>query len=137
MNKAGKLAGAWGPGVLITLGTLWVLQGALALTPGHGVIVQGLNYDAGTVKIGTIISHNVRVTNLSAQPVAVDAQPTCGCTIVAASSYSLAPGHSAVIKAQVDTFGMKNTNQRKNVVISLTSGGRTWQQAALIGFRLK
>lgn len=42
MNKAGKIAGAWESVVLVTLGTLWVLQGALALTPEHGVIVMML-----------------------------------------------------------------------------------------------
>lgn len=42
MNQAGKIAGAWEPVVLVTLGTLWVLQGALALTPEHGVIVMML-----------------------------------------------------------------------------------------------
>lgn len=40
MNQAGKIAGAWEPVVLGTLGTLWVLQGALALTPEHGLIVM-------------------------------------------------------------------------------------------------
>lgn len=137
MNKVVKLASQWGPVVLLTLRTLWVLQGALALTPGHGVIMQGLNYNAGTVRVGKVISHDMRVINLSAQPVQVEAEPTCGCTIVAAPNYSLAPLHSAVIKAAVDTFGMQSTNQRKSVAISLTSGGRTWQQAALINFRLK
>ncbi len=137
MNKAGKLAGEWGSGVLLTLGTLWVVQGALAFTPGHGVIVHGINYNAGAVKSGTVISHDVRVINLSAQSVKVDAQATCGCTIVVAPSRSLAPLHSGTVKAQIDTTGMHKGSQERYVILHFNSGTASWQKAVKVNLFLR
>lgn len=137
MSKIRKLAGEWAPGVLLTLGTLWVVQGALAYTPGHGIIVQGLNYNAGVVKSGTVVSHNLRVINLSALSVQVDAQPGCGCTVADTPTHFLAPLHSEVVKTQIDTTGMKYGLQRKGVFVSLLTGRQAWQQVATVQFRLQ
>ncbi len=134
MNKAGKLASQWGPGVLLTLGTLWVLQGALAFTPGHGVIVQGLNYDAGVVKSGVVVSHNVRLINLSAEPVRLDAQPACGCTILDTPFEQVMSFRTASIKAQVDTNGIKEGHYTKPISLRFKTNKTCWSRTIVIAF---
>lgn len=134
MNKAGKLAGEWGPGVLLTLGTLWVLQGAIAKTSSHGVIVHGINYNAGTVKSGTVISHDVRMVNLSTLPVTIEPQPGCGCTSVKMSSELLPPLHASLMTVKVDTHHAILGWQREGVMVTFTSGNKTWQTLSTVEF---
>ena len=127
-----------GPVLLITLGLLWIVQGALAHAKGHGVVVRDATFDAGVVKPGTVITHSVRVINFSAQPIQVDAQPSCGCTLVDNSSTTIGPLHSATIKAQIDTEGMPSEPQQKKVVVlQMQSGKQAWQQMETIKFRLQ
>jgi len=130
------LASEWGPGVLLTLGTLWVLQGVIAKTSSHGVIVHGINYNAGMVKSGTVISHDVRVINLSAQSVQVDAQPGCGCTLVKSPTAPIRPLQSQNLETQVNTVGMKLGEQERATMVHLRLGSRTWQQISVTHFVL-
>ncbi len=123
-----------GPPTLIILGVLWVLQSALAHTPGHGVIIRNLNYDAGTVKAGSTVTDTVRLTNLSSVPVEVDAQPSCGCTVATLPVDVLAPLHSEVINLSVDTDGMGKGVQQKGVFVKMHSGQQAWNQSATIRF---
>ncbi len=134
MNKAGKLAGEWGPGMLLTLGTLWVLQGALAYAPGHGVIVQGLNCDKGVVKSGAVVRYDVRVTNLSAHSVWLNAQPACGCTILDTLSKPIVSFCTADMKAQVDTFGLKKGHYLKPVLLQFKTNRVRWNRTIMIAF---
>ncbi len=133
-NSHWKVLHRFGPPTLITLGVLWLLQGALAHTGSHGVIIRNLNYDAGTVKAGATVTNIVRIINLSSSPVEVDAQPGCGCTDVEVPDKPLAPLHSEVVKMAVDTDGMKPGNQRKGVVLQLSIGKTSWQQVADVAF---
>ena len=126
-----------GPPTLIILGVLWVLQSALAHTPGHGVIIRNLNYDAGTVKAGSTVTDTVRVVNLSSVPVEVDAQPGCGCTVASVPQKFLAPLHSEIISLEVDTDGIRKGAQEKRVLLRLQAGPRTWQRLALVIFRIQ
>jgi len=41
-NSRWKVLHRFGPPMLITLGVLWVVQGALAHTGSHGVIIRNL-----------------------------------------------------------------------------------------------
>lgn len=136
-QKIKRLLNGWGPVVLLTLGTLWLLQAALAKTAGHGVILRGLNYDAGAVRAGAVVTDEVQVVNLSSQPVEVDAQPGCGCTVVDVPSKPIAPLHSEVIRANVDTDSMNKGAQQKSVMLYLRSDNRTWQRLVAVNFRLK
>lgn len=126
-----------GPPTLIILGILWVLQSALAHTPGHGVIVRNLNYDAGTVKAGSTVTDTVRLINLSSVPVEVDAQPGCGCTVATLPVNALAPLHSEFINLSVDTDGMRKGAQKKGVFVKMHSGRKTWDQIVTIKFNLQ
>lgn len=125
------------PPMLITLGLLWLLQGALARTGNHGVIIRNLNYDAGTVKAGSTVTDTVRLINLSSQPVEVDAQPGCGCTVVYQPIASINPFHSQTVKAEVNVEGGGPATQEKAVLLQMRSQAKTWQQVALINFRIK
>ncbi len=126
-----------GPPTLIILGVLWVLQSALAHTPGHGVIIRNLSYDAGTVKAGSMVTDTVRLINLSSVPVEVDAQPGCGCTVASVPEKPLAPLQSELVKLEVDTYGISKGQQAKAVIIRLHSNQKTWQQVGTIRFRLQ
>jgi hypothetical protein len=137
MKKMLKAVQGWLPMTLIVLGSLWLLQAALARTSGHGVIVQGLNYNAGTVKQGATVSHEIRIINLTSQPVEVDAQPSCGCTVLYTPQADIAPLHSDRVLAQIDTTGMATGIQRKGVFLRFHSGFAIWQKVAMINFSLR
>ena len=126
-----------GPPTLIVLGSLWLLQSVFAHTGSHGVVIRSLNYDAGTVKAGSTVTDNVRLINLSSQPVEVDAQPGCGCTVADVPDKPLAPLHSEVVKLEVDTDGMEKGPQQKVVLLQLQSAQKEWEPIANINFILK
>ena len=127
----------FGPPMLITLGVLWLMQGALAHTGNHGVIIRNLNYDAGTVKAGSTVTDTVQLIDLSSSPVEVDAQPGCGCTVAEVPEKPLAPLHSEVVKLEVDTDGMSKKMQQKVVLIQMQSRQKLWEQVADIKFQVK
>ncbi len=126
----------YGPPTLIVLGSLWLLQSVFAHTSSHGVIIRNLNYNAGTVKAGSVVTDNVRLINLSSQPVEVDAQPGCGCTVVDVPNKPLASVHSEVVELEVDTDGMRKGQQQRSVLLEFQSGRRSWEQMAIVNFRL-
>ncbi len=123
-----------GPPTLIILGVLWLLQSALAHTASHGVIIQNLNYDAGTVKAGSIVTETVRLINLSSIPVEVDAQPSCGCTIATSPVDVLAPLHSEMIGLDIDTDGMRKGIHKKDALLQMHAGATTWQRTSIVKF---
>ncbi len=124
------------PPMLITLGSLWLLQSAFAHAGSHGVIIRSLNYDAGAVKAGSMVTDNVRLINLSSVPIEVEAQSACGCTVVDVPDKPLAPLHSEVVKLEVDTTGIKKGSQEREVLLQMQSGKVFWAQEALIKFWL-
>lgn len=127
----------FGPPVLVTLGVLWLLQGALARTSSHGVIIRHLSYNAGAVKPGTYIHDTVHLINLSARTISVDALPACGCTVADIPFQPLAPFQSEDISFEVDTTGMAVGQQKKSVLMHLNSGSTDWQAVAVITFYLQ
>lgn len=138
-NSARRFAflNRYGPPTLIMLGSLWLLQSVFAHTGSHGVIIRNLNYDAGTVKAGSIVTDNVRLINLSSQPVEVDAQPGCGCTVVSVPEKPLAPLHSEVITLKLDTEGMKKGDQKKSAFLQMWSGHKNWDKLATVEFEVQ
>ena len=126
----------FGPPTLIVLGSLWLLQSVFAHTGSHGVIIRNLNFDAGSVKSGSTVTDNVRLINLSSQPVEVDAQPGCGCTVADVPDKPLAPLHSEIVKLEVDTDGVKGAATKK-VLFDLHSNHQEWEQVAEVKFHVK
>lgn len=109
----------------------------MAYAPGHGVIVQGLYYNAGNVTPGTMIRHSLKVTNLSAQAVNINAEASCGCTLLDTPSPSLKSMQSEVVIAKVDTYGMPIGTQNKFIALTLTANGHTWKDIAAIKYKIK
>ena len=126
----------FGPPVLVTLGVLWLLQGALARTSSHGIIIRSLNYDAGAVKAGSMVTDTVRIINLSSIPLKIEVQPTCGCTVAEVPEKPLAPLHSEVVKLEVDTTGISKGQQTRGVLLKLHMGPASWEQVLNIKFML-
>ena len=124
----------FGPPMLITLGSLWLLQSAFAHAGSHGVILRNLHYDAGVVTPGSTVTDHVRIINLSSVPLEVEAQPGCGCTVADVPGQSLAPLHSEVVKFTVDTDGIGQGNQERDVVLQMRAGSQSWQQLVTIRF---
>jgi high-affinity nickel permease len=54
--------------MLIVLGSLLLFQSGIASTGSHGVMIKGLNYDAGFVQPGKTIVHTLTIVNLSIHP---------------------------------------------------------------------
>jgi hypothetical protein len=135
MKKFLKSLRSWLPLTLIILGSLWLLQVALAHTSSHGVIVRGLNYNAGTVKPGTMVRHAVQIVNLSPEPVEVDAQPSCGCTVIESPQVAIQPLHSGIVTANVDTTGEGKGFQRKGVLLQFHRASGYWKAVATMSFR--
>lgn len=136
-NNRLKALHRFGPPMLMTLGVLWLLQGALARTSNHGVIIRNLSYNAGAIKPGTYIHDTVHLTNLSTRTVSVDALPACGCTVADIPFRPLAPFHSEDVSFEVDTTGMAMGQQKKLVLMHLSSGSKDWQAVAAIKFHLQ
>ncbi len=136
-TNAVKALHRFGPPTLICLGSLWLLQAAFAHTGSHGVLIRNLSYDAGAVKSGATVTDAVRLINLSSAPVEVDAQPGCGCTVASVPDKPLAPLRSESVKLQVNTEGMKNGPQKREVLLQMWSGARMWQRVATIKFSVR
>ena len=136
-TNAIKAIHRFGPPTLIMLGSLWLLQSAFAHTVSHGVLIRNLSYDAGIVKRGSTLTDTVQLFNLSSVPVEVGAQPGCGCTAIEVPEKPLSPLHSGVVKAQVDTSGMKMGRQAIAFSLNVQSGKSAWQQTIVIKFRLR
>jgi hypothetical protein len=127
----------FGPPTLLMLGSLWVLQSVFAHAGSHGVIIRNLNYDAGTVKAGSMVMDEVQLINLSPSSVEVDAQPGCGCTMAEVPAKPLASLHREVIKIQVDTESSARGMDQKYVLLNIQQGSRTWNRIASIKFDLQ
>jgi hypothetical protein len=131
-----RLFGSWGPVLLLTLGILWLIEGASAHMRDHNVIIQGNNYNAGMIETGKAVSHEFRLLNLSTLPVEVDTQPSCGCTVVDVPSQIISPLHSGVVKVNINTQGIHPGLQQRAVLVQMVSGQKIWQQKAIIRFRV-
>jgi len=136
-TNAVKALHRFGPPTLIMLGSLWLLQAALAHTGSHGVIIRNLNCDAGPVKAGSTVTDTFQFINLSSAAVEVNPQPGCGCTVLDVPNKALAPLHVQVVKARVDTDGMKPGAQKRPIMVNMRSGGKVWQQTMWIKFLLE
>lgn len=136
-NSRWKALHRFGPPTLMTLGVLWLVQGALARTHSHGVIIHNLSYDAGMVKAGSTVTDVVQITNLSPVPVEVAARPSCGCTVASIPEAQLSPLRVESLGFEVDTDGMGKGLQEKRILLTLRSGQQSWERVAVIRFQVR
>lgn len=77
-----------------------------------------LEYDFGTVKDGTVVSHEYEFTNTGTEPLIIsDAKASCGCTVPSWPKEPIQPGDKGSIKVQFDSKG-KPGDQSKKVTIT-------------------
>ena len=77
-----------------------------------------LEYDFGTVKDGTVVSHEYEFTNTGTEPLIIsDAKASCGCTVPSWPKEPIQPGGKGAIKVQFDSKG-KPGQQSKKVTIT-------------------
>jgi len=100
----------------------------------HGLMVQGLVTNLGSVKRGDGAISRLRLINLTADPVRFYALPSCGCTSVDLPNSTVAPLHLVTITVRIDTNKVAPGINHKNVLLYLASNHMSWQQNAFITF---
>ncbi|MBL8824194.1 MAG: DUF1573 domain-containing protein [Planctomycetia bacterium] len=84
-------------------------QGQLQFTPAY--------LDLGDIKTGQVFSHQIKVTNSSAEPISVqEIKASCGCVRPVLEPSTLSPGATGILKLEINslsasegptTFGLK------------------------------
>jgi len=121
------------PLVLIAIGSVWLIGlGFRSQVSGERLWLIGAEVDLGKVKRNQVISHRVWVFNPSLRLVAIEATPSCGCTVVELPYRQLTPLNGFPVEVQVGTWGLPLGYQEKVVGLSLSSGGVYWQEQVLI-----
>jgi hypothetical protein len=121
------------PLVLIAIGSVWLIGlGVRSHVSGERLWLIGAEVDLGKVKRNQVISHRVWVFNPSLRLVAIEATPSCGCTVVELPYRQLTPLNGFPVEVQVSTWGLPLGYQEKVVGLSLSSGGVYWQEQVLI-----
>jgi hypothetical protein len=121
------------PLVLIAIGSVWLIGlGFRSQVSGERLWLIGAEVDLGKVKRNQVISHRVWVFNPSLRLVAIEATPSCGCTVVELPYRQLTPLNGFPVEVQVSTWGLPLGYQEKVVGLSLSSGGVYWQEQVLI-----
>jgi Protein of unknown function (DUF1573) len=88
---------------LVCLFGLWAAAPALA-SPWADGLFDDLGRDFGAVPRGPLLTHPFRLVNNTGAAVHIGGvRVSCGCTLVRALQYDLAPGQETVILAQMDT----------------------------------
>jgi len=118
------------------------IGGGLALyllAPVAGAVSQTRLYPStveihpSTVKRGSIIRTQARFWNLSLTPLTIQSvSSSCGCTAAAASKRRIGPLGSAVIRIQLDTFGV-DRSYAKDVHVEVTPMGHAPATVTLRG----
>lgn len=77
------------------------------------------DYDFGTVKKGTKVSHTYKFKNTGKVPLVIsDARSTCGCTVPTYPKYPIEPGKGGTIKVVFDTT---NFSDRQGKPVTITA----------------
>jgi hypothetical protein len=88
--------------------------------------------DLGKVKRNQVISRRVWVFNPSLKAVAVEATPSCGCTVAELPYREIPPLNGFPVEVQVSTWGLPLGYQEKVVGLTVSSEGVSWQEVAII-----
>lgn len=132
----------WFPWALIVIGLIWLgaIAGQWTVTLGKVWVIRG-DYNAGRVLRGTIIEHRVWLFNPSRQPVSLQLEPSCGCTVITeagSSCFTLAPLRWQPITIRIETAGLKLGEHRQVVWVKFSSDKRVpLLQPIWVRFRLE
>jgi hypothetical protein len=88
-------------------------------------------YDFGTINEGQKVEHVYKFKNTGEAPLIIqNAQPSCGCTVPEWTRESIPVGGTGVIKAQFDSNGKPNA---QNKTITVTAN--TWPKQTILRFK--
>ncbi len=92
---------------------------------------EKVDHDFGTVKEGQKVSYTYKFKNTGVAPLIIqNAQPSCGCTVPEWSKEPIPVGGSGFVKAEFDTNGKTNI---QNKTITVTSN--TWPKTTTLRFK--
>jgi hypothetical protein len=121
------------PLLLVAIGGIWLIGlGVRSHVSGERLWLIGADVDLGKVKRNQVISHRVWVFNPSLRLVAIEATPSCGCTVVELPYRQLTPLNGFPVEVQVGTWGLPLGYQEKVVGLSVSSGGVRWQERVVV-----
>lgn len=123
---------------LLLAAVFCLLQGVLTRISINGIVLRGRDYNAGIIKPGTLINHDIRLFNISRQSVQVSTTSSCGCAVANIAQDRLEPFGSMVVKVEVATRkGMKLGKHQESLTLLFRSGQEAWQQTASVQFVLR
>ena len=92
---------------------------------------ETVDHDFGTVKEGQKVSYTYKFKNSGQAPLIIQsAQPSCGCTVPEWSKEPIPVGGSGFVKAEFDTNGKSNI---QNKTITVTAN--TWPKTTTLRFK--
>jgi len=106
---------------LVIVGLLLWAAG-LAVCAAPELSVDAVEYDAGIVFAGTLVTHTFVLTNVGDATLSIDkVVAQCGCTTTALATKELAPGESTSLTAKVSTGGQGSAS--KTITVTSNDGG--------------
>jgi len=121
------------PFLLIVIGAVWfAVQASGVRVSGERLLLIGASVDLGKVKRNQVISRRVWVFNPSLKAVAIEATPSCGCTVAELPYREIPPLNGFPVEVQVSTWGLPLGYQESVVGLTVSSDGVSWQEVATI-----
>jgi len=121
------------PFLLIVIGAVWfAVQASGVSISGKRLLLIGASVDLGKVKRSQVISRRVWVFNSSLRAVAIEATPSCGCTVAELPYREIPPLNGFPVEVQVSTWGLPLGYQESVVGLTVSSDGVSWQEVATI-----
>jgi hypothetical protein len=99
---------------------------------GKRLLLIGASVDLGKVKRNQVISCRVWMFNPSLKAVAIEATPSCGCTVAELPCREIPPLNGFPVEVQVSTWGLPLGYQEKVVGLTVSSEGVSWQEEVII-----
>jgi len=82
------------------------------------ILVDNDTYNFGAALEGTFVTHRFVISNIGDEPLQnLQARSTCGCTMTAISTSTLAPGESVEVEVTFDTAGYGGRTVTKQVYV--------------------
>ena len=121
------------PFLLIVIGAVWFAVQASGMSiSGKRLLLIGASVDLGKVKRNQVISRRVWVFNPSLKAVAIEATPSCGCTIPELPYREIPPLNGFPVDVQVSTWGLPSGYRESVVSLTVSSDGVSWQEEVII-----
>jgi len=121
------------PLLMIVIGAVWfAVQASGVRVSGERLLLIGASVDLGKVKRNQVISCRVWVFNPSLKAVAIEATPSCGCTVAELPYRQIPPLNGFPVEVQVSTWGLPSGYRESVVGLTVSSDGVRWQEEVII-----